>query len=264
MFNMKNLQICLKRTTVGISGLNIISYRAFSSVQPGPVKVYENAQLDRKTIMLENKDKVGVYLWTNKINGKRYVGSSINLSSRFLHYFSKSYLSSINTIIYKALLKYGHENFSFSILEYCDLADVIDREQFYLDTLKPEYNILTLAYSLGGFKHSEESKRKMSEARLGRKGNSHTEESKAMLSEAGKGNKNRSGKSHTEEQRAKISASQPTAQRVEVVDLDENISNYYNSTREASKAIGCSKDTISKYIQNNKIYKGKYKIKKAN
>jgi hypothetical protein len=35
--------------------------------------------------------------------------------------------------------------------------------------------------------------------------------------------------------------------------------NYYNSMREAAKAIGCSKDTL--YIKSKKIYKEKYKIK---
>jgi len=166
---MKKLkEISIKRTIVVANGSNQISSRAFSSKLPSPVKVYVNAQLERKTIMLENKGKVGVYLWTNKINGKRYIGSSINLSGRFLHYFSIAYISTINMLIYKALLKYGHENFSLSILEYCDLADVIDREQFYLDTLKPEYNTLDLAYSSGGFKHTENSKRKMQDFQTNR------------------------------------------------------------------------------------------------
>jgi group I intron endonuclease len=164
-------------------------------------------------------------------------------------------------IINKALLKYGHKNFSLSILEYCDLEDVIEREQFYFYYLKPEYNTLALAGSSGGFIHTEESKMKMSEARKGKKGKPHSEETKAIISEAGKGNTNRLGKIHTEEQRAKISASQPTAQRVEVLDLEGNITNYYNSIREASKAIGCSRDTVSRYIKSKKVYNGRYKIK---
>jgi hypothetical protein len=27
-------------------------------------------------------------------------------------------------------------------LEYCDLENIIDREQYYIDLLKPEYNVL--------------------------------------------------------------------------------------------------------------------------
>jgi group I intron endonuclease len=40
------------------------------------------------------------------------------------------------------------------ILEHCAKEDVTLREQFYLDTLKPTYNILKLAGSSLGFKHS--------------------------------------------------------------------------------------------------------------
>jgi len=71
-------------------------------------------------------------------------------------------------VIYKALLKYGYSNFKLEILEYCDCNDLLVREQFYLDLLSPEYNILKTAGSSFGFQHSQESKRKMSEAQIGR------------------------------------------------------------------------------------------------
>jgi hypothetical protein len=34
----------------------------------------------------------GVYLWTNKTNGKQYIGSAMDLSSRLSDYFTNSYL----------------------------------------------------------------------------------------------------------------------------------------------------------------------------
>ena len=58
-------------------------------------------------------------------------------------------------MIYKALLKNGYSNFTLEILEYCDLADLIKREQYYIDLLKPEYNILKIAGSLFEYKHSK-------------------------------------------------------------------------------------------------------------
>ena len=58
--------------------------------------------------------------------------------------------------IHAALLKYGYENFNLEILEYCRADELIVREQYYLDLIKPEYNILTQAYSLLGYKHSPE------------------------------------------------------------------------------------------------------------
>jgi group I intron endonuclease len=54
------------------------------------------------------------------------------------------------------LLKHGHNNFTLEILEYCIPDELIKREQYYLDLIKPEYNILKNAYSLLGFKHSDE------------------------------------------------------------------------------------------------------------
>jgi group I intron endonuclease len=49
--------------------------------------------------------------------------------------------------IYRALLKHGHENFSLTILEYCEPEQCIEREDFYLSSLQHEYNILPKAGS---------------------------------------------------------------------------------------------------------------------
>jgi group I intron endonuclease len=45
-------------------------------------------------------------------------------------------------MIYRALLKYGYASYKLDILEYCKTNALIEREQYYLDLLKPEYNIL--------------------------------------------------------------------------------------------------------------------------
>jgi group I intron endonuclease len=59
------------------------------------------------------------------------------------------------TPIYNSIRKYGLSNFSLEILEYCDNSfSILDREQYYIDKLSPEYNILKIAGSSYGFKHS--------------------------------------------------------------------------------------------------------------
>lgn len=63
-----------------------------------------------------------------------------------------------------ALLKYGYAEFRLEILEYCPSSIVLDREQFYIDKLNPEYNILKIAGSNLGYIHSEASLKLMSEA----------------------------------------------------------------------------------------------------
>lgn len=80
-------------------------------------------------------------MWKNKINAKRYIGSSQNLRKRFKEYFNTNHLL-INTCmnICKALKKHGHSNFELTILEYCEPSKCLEREAFYQKKLNPEYN----------------------------------------------------------------------------------------------------------------------------
>lgn len=175
---MKNLTVCIiKKHNLNTSldnkangdqcvgRRNSISRTYTSSVSCQPVVVYENADMDKVKLLADNRNKSGVYQWVNLKNGKSYVGSSTDLGRRFKGYYSIYFLEKETqkrkSLIYSALLKYGYANFSVKILEHCDPSEVISREQYYLDLLKPEYNILKFAYSLLGFKHSEETKTKL-------------------------------------------------------------------------------------------------------
>lgn len=121
-----------------------------------PIKSYDDALSNKNTLLLDNKGKPGIYRWINKLNNNTYVGSGLDLSKRLKEYYNKSELKRNPRPIHAALLKYGYENFILEILEYCRADELIKREQYYLDTLKPEYNILKYAYSLLGYKHTPE------------------------------------------------------------------------------------------------------------
>ena len=127
--------------------------------------VYINADIQKLAILKDNKGKSGIYLWKNENNGKLYVGSSQDLARRLKQYYNFNFLTKYSNMnINKALLKYGYSSFSLYILEYCDGStkeNIIKREQYYIDLLKPEYNILKIAGSSLGFKHTEESLAKM-------------------------------------------------------------------------------------------------------
>jgi group I intron endonuclease len=144
-----------------------IRISSYSTDKPAviPVKIYMNADIDKLQILKENQGKAGVYRWGNLVNGKTYIGSSINLSRRFRDYYSIRLLERevkrTKSSIYPGLLKYGYSNFSLEILEYCDKSETISREQYYLDLLNPDYNILKIAGSSLGYKHSPETKAKM-------------------------------------------------------------------------------------------------------
>jgi group I intron endonuclease len=181
------------------------------------VKYYENAKNMKQIILKENKNKSGIYRLTNKITGDFYIGQSINLCARFLRYYSVAYLNNkSNLIISRALIKYGYFNFSIEILEYCDKSLLLEKEQFYLTEFNPPYNILKIAGSSKGFKHSEKSKNKISVSLKGKYigenspnfGRTHSEKAKQLApsSEEGgesikkRGNKNPLfEKSHSDE-----------------------------------------------------------------
>ena len=59
-----------------------------------PIKSYSNAEADKATILKENTNKSGIYMWTNNINNQKYIGSSENLRARFLKYFNNNHLLS--------------------------------------------------------------------------------------------------------------------------------------------------------------------------
>ena len=63
------------------------------------------------------------------------LGSSINLSVRLSQYYNLNLLTKFrkNSLIHKALLKYGYSKFKLEILEYCDRNDAVKREQYYID-----------------------------------------------------------------------------------------------------------------------------------
>ena len=112
-----------------------------------PLVLYANADKDKVIAINNNRKKSGIYKWTHRESGKYYIGSSIDLGRRFSYYFSYPSISSQakTSIICKSLLKYGYSEFSLEIIEYCDIKDTINREQFYIDSLNPEYNILKIA-----------------------------------------------------------------------------------------------------------------------
>ena len=63
-----------------------------------PEVTYENAdtQTWRLVIFNDNKKRAGIYRWVNKLSGKSYVGSSLDLARRLNSYYNLSFLEKIN------------------------------------------------------------------------------------------------------------------------------------------------------------------------
>ena len=125
-------------------------------------KLYLDPYQNQWRIYAENLNKSGIYCWLNLINNKIYVGSALNITKRISNYFSvlylRRYLSKYKSHIYQSIVKYGYNNFSLHILEYCSKEELLVREQYYLDLLQPELNILKVAGSSLGYKFENKEK----------------------------------------------------------------------------------------------------------
>lgn len=138
-----------------------------------------------------------IYKILNVVTNKFYVGSAVDFKNRcriHRHHLNKN--THHSHYLQNSWNKYGEQNFEFQILEIIDdKTKLVEIEQYYIDTLKPNYNIAPIAGSRFGIKASEETRKKISACQIGRK---QSEESKIKRSLALKGRK------HSEETKEKI------------------------------------------------------------
>lgn len=89
----------------------------------------------------------GIYSYTNKTNGKMYIGQSKNLESRKNKHLSCAFNPNdpnFDAIIHQAFRKHGYENFEYNVLEECLVDELNDREIYwitYYDTFNNGYNL---------------------------------------------------------------------------------------------------------------------------
>jgi len=84
---------------------------------------------------------IGIYKITNRINNKSYIGQSVNIRRRWAEHRLLHRDESLS--LKRALRKYGIENFTFEVLEECCVHDLNDKEIYYINLIKPEYNRCT-------------------------------------------------------------------------------------------------------------------------
>lgn len=172
----------------------------------------------------------GIYEIVNVTNGKRYVGSAVNIRQRWRKH--RNHLKAgthHNAHLSAAWRKYGEEKFRLRVICACPLESLVSKEQEAIDSMKPEYNKSPCAGSQLGYRHTDETRAKMSASRrknpssiIGYKfseearanmakahvGNRHTDETRAKMSAMRVGNSYRLGAKDSDESRARKSAAQ--------------------------------------------------------
>lgn len=113
----------------------------------------------------------GIYKITNLINGKSYIGLSRNIPTRWNEH--RSHYKKGNTVLYKAMLRYGIDNFSFEIIDFCLPESLSEKEKYYIKLYRTYvgfedcngYNMTLGGEDSEGYVCSEEAKLKMSQKR---------------------------------------------------------------------------------------------------
>ena len=135
----------------------------------------------------QKKPHTGIYMIQNTSNGRFYIGSAMRFSKRWKeHTRSLGRGSHHSQFLQRDWNKCGAEIFDFSVLLYCESEELIRYEQFFLDQQFPDYNTAQIAGSQLGFKMSPEARKKMSIAAKRTRnftGKKHSEETKRRISE---------------------------------------------------------------------------------
>lgn len=142
---------------------------------------------------------IGIYKITSPSN-KIYIGQSINIEDRLKRY--KYFISKKQTKLYYSISKYGYDAHKFEVVEECEVENLNERERYwqdYFDCLTSGLNCrLTATKDISGY-ISKESKKKMSEIKIG---TVRTQETKDKIS------KFRTGMKFSEETKQRMKTAQ--------------------------------------------------------
>ena len=177
------------------------------------------------------------------------------------NYLNKAFLKSkqnINMPIIKALLKYDYVNFSLWILEYVEPAFLTARETFYITHVMPYYNVLKEGYSSLGYKHTEETKKLLSELAKNRV---HSDETKGLIARVVTGENNPFyNRNHSVESKLRMIEAN-SAYPVYIYNSLKELLVIFPSVKTLAKLVKSNHPTLVKNIQEQTIFRGEWYLR---
>lgn len=196
---------------------------------------------------------IGIYKITSP-TGKVYVGQSVNIEKRFKEYFKLRNCKG-QVKLYNSFIKYNVKKHSFEVIEECNIELLNDRERYYQDlysVLTKGLNCILTKSTDRIMKCSDETKLKMKNSSLGFK---HTEESKIKMSESQKRQSKETrlrksiaatGRKLSEDHKLKVSI----ARKKIILNIETGI--FYDGRNEAAIAHGINVKTFYNKMSGNR------------
>ena len=181
--------------------------------------------------------QVGVYAIINKVSGRRYIGSSVDIPARFrAHRRVLLRGEHPNRHLQRAWDYYGESVFQFLVLELCQPEDCRVREQWHFDNSEPDslYNIALDAHRGAG--------------KWGRLGKTNSPEHNAKIGEANRGRPNpRKGQTHNWGYKAGATQVAALSYRIRAEHLDGRVL-VFDSVRLAAMGTGLKRKSVSNIL----------------
>jgi group I intron endonuclease len=155
-----------------------IDWTGFNYIKPRKNKLRKLAELSKKTVEEQLKElqdqsflssrlgKSGVYVFHSKADDFLYIGSAHNIEGRRQSHIDDLVLNRhFNWMFQLTYQRFGLDNFSFYIIEFCSAKELLSHEERYIYEFDPEINIKGVKWNtLGlGFQSMEEQQRIRSE-----------------------------------------------------------------------------------------------------
>lgn len=199
----------------------------------------------------------------------QYIGSSNNYKGRIANHFYRLRNNKHHSkYLQNSYNKHSELFFKYYIIEECDEEQLIEKEQYWIDLLKPKYNLCLIAGKRSGYKHTEEFKKKLSEKNKGinhwtyKKDNPYSDEARLKMSLTWK-NKYLNGYINPTKNRIKSdkqiqSIKDKNSKIVYQYDKDMLFIRIWNSVKEASDDLKINFNSITN-VANPKESMSKYK-----